>query len=80
MDILTEEISNLFQILNKNNFKSLSEKEVGEALKKDKAQQQKVQREIEDLQAVKVDALRMKVLKKITNEEYQLLVEDHKGT
>jgi hypothetical protein len=53
------------------------QKEVEKTLKKDKAPQQQVQREIEDLQAQKVDALRMKVRKKITNEEYQLLVENN---
>lgn len=76
-EVLTKDITNLFQRLNQDNFKSILEKQVSKIIKKDKAKLSKIQKELETLKAEKVEALRMKVRKELTDEEYQILIEDN---
>lgn len=77
MDLLTLEIKSLFQRLNEDNYLSILEKEVNRIIKKDKAQLSKIEKELEALKNEKIEALRMKVRKEISDEEYQLLIEDN---
>lgn len=76
-EILNKEIASLFQRLNQDNFKSILEKQVSKIIKSDKAKLTKIVRELEALKAEKVEALRMKVRKELTDEEYQILIEDN---
>lgn len=75
--LLTDEIKQLFQLLNENNFNSILEKKINSMIKKDRVQLSKTIKEIESLKSEKVEALRMKVRRELSDEEYQLLLTDN---
>lgn len=77
INVITNDIRQLFSLLSVEEFQKNIEQKVTKILERDKKKLSKINDKIEALKQEKINALRMKVNGELSEEEYQLLIEDN---
>ncbi|MFN7251513.1 MAG: recombinase family protein [Anaerobacillus sp.] len=77
IDVISQDLKTLYSEFDGDTFKSKIVGKIKKLLQKDKGELSKIDFELSKLKEEKIQALRMKVAKEISNEEYSLLMSDN---